>query len=1018
MFNIIFAAQHQKSSLQEQLAENIQKNPTAFGKNIEYIEIGAGKDGDEHRRRNIQKSSPEEKGGFANVFLFADEILNYSKEKHYTIMDIVKIILEYVFHVSVLENALYDDKGERKRKFLGMNFYVIEPYRHEEKSLSYDFNIGQDVLQELAENGLIYPNSLASLLLRATIIMMRNGRHSVEGKLKELAAREGSHYKPENVFLDAKPSIGTYSLQIKDTEGPLENSRAVRYKLVKSIELMKGLPLALAPQGRLKHIVDYLNQQFCSSRYLPDEKFRMDFFQQMAHPAKLQSYVDWTKPLPPEKRALLSVMLLFEAFIQGAGYGSKVENSLEKHVTSKAIMLQMMPMLKALNRATNDILTTQSNAALSELRLFSKSADLIVEGYWKLLFLDVYASLPVAAAQMLGAVAPIAAKLERKEIKVIQLPRLQPLQQDRIGGSSYSSGVCRDCDDPLKQYLIKTDPIYKPNGTPDIAAVGFKVAKECLGTQLYGTFGVRVPHTGMFMHRMLNSYADSQMGVNINAEFPHMVSQLIKDFYAFGGNKNPQFTPAKPLESDQKISGSQAFFEKISGVGTILAVALWLNDIDVIGGSGSNIGWIRQERNAIAVKIDAGEAFSEYYREIKLNGIRIATVGSSSAVLKVDQLPRSAQDEFFNTLSAIDHFDLSEIERFCAQKPFSDYFNANNIQEIIQFLDHRRAVLQSLYQQSIAPGSMVKPTSASDAAAAAAAAGAAPLALSQNKISSPSAQPQSSILICVNKHNITANLADYSRICFFDIRLILGAGNELNCSGEIRDQIYSFSQNRDCCTLFYNVNLLPVSFQEAMEKITIFFNRPNNTFFLSGGCSEIGFDDFLKKLDSKKILFTVDFTADLAIPLPILRTLIQMKATLLASQSFSDINQQLIHLPAFSAFANLAPLKSRYQYPDLISLQDHPFNQVIDTTLEQIRRNRNIHNSQLLEQCLTEVKTPGAFLNNKDARRFVVSACYCLLKESGLDVERIGLPLGQSRSPCFDLSHPSKMRHFYEKTFK
>ena len=75
-------------------------------------------------------------------------------------------------------------------------------------------------------------------------------------------------------------------------------------------------------------------------------------------------------------------------------------------------------------------------------------------------------------------------------------------------------------------------------------------------------------------------------------EVVHTMSELIpgfKTYQDFCGKK--KFTPADPNPNQQIKSVDEKEVLSERGLGQILAVAVLINDVDVIGGSGGNIGF-------------------------------------------------------------------------------------------------------------------------------------------------------------------------------------------------------------------------------------------------------------------------------------------------------------------------------------------------------------------------------------------------------------------------------------------
>ena len=146
----------------------------------------------------------------------------------------------------------------------------------------------------------------------------------------------------------------------------------------------------------------------------------------------------------------------------------------------------------------------------------------------------------------------------------------------------------------------------------------------------------------------------------------HLLSRWVDRFNCYGEQNLPPFNPQSPcfqLKIEEQRIGEQ-------GLGHILAVAHFINDIDVIGGSGKNIGYklisANGELRALSCKIDPGYAFHDFQQSAApamTRSLQFKTVGQNEAECRIafESLPQQTKLEFIMTLRDIANTQIEEL---------------------------------------------------------------------------------------------------------------------------------------------------------------------------------------------------------------------------------------------------------------------------------------------------------------------------------------------------------------------
>jgi|GEM_PF-1588697 len=224
----------------------------------------------------------------------------------------------------------------------------------------------------------------------------------------------------------------------------------------------------------------------------------------------------------------------------------------------------------------------------------------------------------------------------------------------RLGGSSFCSGVfCRESDGSM--WLGKCNAVDTEEGGAAEACL------EIIANTIYGCFGVAVPRTTMArLPIILPEWAETLEDLGLDRNPTHamyLLSEIIADFHTFPGI--PDFKP----EEKFYLSDPKHGLLEVIGLGHILAMARFLNDVDAIGGSGGNIGYQVVGQQAHCFNIDPGFSFATTSREIGDREIQVAS-NAPDGVICFDQLPHSVRQEFINTLRLIEQMPNEEFQGF------------------------------------------------------------------------------------------------------------------------------------------------------------------------------------------------------------------------------------------------------------------------------------------------------------------------------------------------------------------
>ena len=186
---------------------------------------------------------------------------------------------------------------------------------------------------------------------------------------------------------------------------------------------------------------------------------------------------------------------------------------------------------------------------------------------------------------------------------------------------------------------------------------------EIIAAGIYAYYGVVIPHLAVgndFPVNPQGAWIDTFKEDKIHCA-PHVLSRWLGRFTPYGELNNPtaikdRWETQQQTDCAIRIDG-QLILER--GLGKILAIAQWLNDNDVIGGSGGNIGYEFQTdlKGVLYVrtcKIDTGEAFSGFAQRISRDiAPQIRMDRNDPTGVMLSTLPKTTRREFLLTLFQI-----------------------------------------------------------------------------------------------------------------------------------------------------------------------------------------------------------------------------------------------------------------------------------------------------------------------------------------------------------------------------
>jgi len=193
----------------------------------------------------------------------------------------------------------------------------------------------------------------------------------------------------------------------------------------------------------------------------------------------------------------------------------------------------------------------------------------------------------------------------------------------------------------------------KSNSLETEAHSEVEALQEKISSDVYALFGVPVPPTCVAHLPLQFRPGYDRALLNLPDERTHAVhlmSRWVEGFHAYGAVNRENILALRGHERFLTLQTPEGLLPEV-GLGRVLAVALLLNDQDVFGGEGGNIGYVIEtladQRIAKTIKIDPGYGFTE---GVLRHDIPIDTNGGQ---LRINVLPEETRREFWETLDRI-----------------------------------------------------------------------------------------------------------------------------------------------------------------------------------------------------------------------------------------------------------------------------------------------------------------------------------------------------------------------------
>jgi hypothetical protein len=210
---------------------------------------------------------------------------------------------------------------------------------------------------------------------------------------------------------------------------------------------------------------------------------------------------------------------------------------------------------------------------------------------------------------------------ENKKLKIENHPWIHPTssfvplpEKGRPGGSSADSQYFKEQEtDSLwigKCSLTALSP--EPYGSYREEFL------EVLGARCYQHLGIETPQTTLSFQPLapntITTYEDLQ--VSASKPYLHLMSRVVEGFFECGNNFISDYRSQKTQGNTYfTVTIPQRGNYRLCGLGAALAAADFLHDVDCIGGSGGNLGYVIRfdsegREYAQIIKIDPGFAFA------------------------------------------------------------------------------------------------------------------------------------------------------------------------------------------------------------------------------------------------------------------------------------------------------------------------------------------------------------------------------------------------------------------------
>jgi WD40 repeat protein len=287
--------------------------------------------------------------------------------------------------------------------------------------------------------------------------------------------------------------------------------------------------------------------------------------------------------------------------------------------------------------------------------------------------------------------------------------------QNRLGGSAYSSGVFRERTtgdlwlgkaEMLGEYGCNNEFTLSEPKTEGLAC------QEKIATDIYAYYGAKVPQVELSRQHLINT----GMSEDVQYFAIHAMVKIIDGFQTYKKNHERRkaadeslgdFDPTHPLDEQGRLHLADGRILPERGLGTILAIATFIHDVDVIG-SGANIGFKIQrdeqgQEYIQTIKIDPGEAFNKHSAiRHPMRMMRIALQAAPNRI-ELEILPTSVQHEFLMTLHTITQTETTTIRGFFTRRGGHNFtlYHDRPDEDFIQQLTSRQRQLKRAYAREL-----------------------------------------------------------------------------------------------------------------------------------------------------------------------------------------------------------------------------------------------------------------------------------------------------------------------------
>jgi WD40 repeat protein len=276
----------------------------------------------------------------------------------------------------------------------------------------------------------------------------------------------------------------------------------------------------------------------------------------------------------------------------------------------------------------------------------------------------------------------------------------------RPGGASFSMGIFRDAQGA--EWVGKTGCTYSFDPSEvrvNEARTAASACKEKIARDIYAFYGANVPEIALSRQQL----SQPQFPCDTDEYAIHVMSRWMADFSTYEKGCRGSFFQADEEHHVLVLADGRRVRER--GLGHVLAVASFINDVDVMGGAGGNIGFqiVPDTDGAVyakTIKIDSGEAFNtDVVLAQDRRVLRIATVGDTAQIeVSFEDLPPQTQREFLRTLHDIKNTAPAMLMGFFTRRgghPFILSFG-RTVEELTAQLSQRRTQLLALYAEDLA----------------------------------------------------------------------------------------------------------------------------------------------------------------------------------------------------------------------------------------------------------------------------------------------------------------------------